>query len=287
MKHTITEITDSIVYSTRHRRTENQDQAFELVVRESPGATGGLWMGLCVDGTSDSDGKTAARLAVRTAYAHAAGLLARLPELHDAVDAIEPVNDDISGAFAAAQEAVERIIFPALRELILTAHRVLEAQPLCACTISAAVIYDGVLYTANVGDSPIWLLSTDEFGQLQGQSMYTCHNLAGELARKGTPSQDPRDANRLMAWIGHHSPSGKPFTPDCIAIASQPLYGESILLMGSDGALDMEPDPAALALAGSCQSMQQLCGQLLRRRQEDIRSSDNFTLIAARVFVSE
>lgn len=278
MNHTITAITDSAIYSTPHRRAENQDQAFQLTLQECPGATGGIWMGLCADGTSDSNGREAARLAMHVGCSGAAQLLARLPELSDAVDAADSYDE--------IQSAHEKIIFPILREMIFSAHRVLEAQPLCASTISGAVIYDGVVYTANVGDSPIWLLSPDDLGHWQARRLYTCHNKAGELERSGKPSQDPRDASRLQGWIGHRRPQDKPFTTDSIAIAAQVLPTQSILLLGSDGALDMHMDPLTMDLAANCQSMDQLVRQLLKRKEDDIRATDNFTLIAARVYVS-
>ena len=277
MNHTITEITDSFIYSTAHRRPENQDQAFQLTLRECPGATGGLWMGLCVDGTSDSNGREAARLALRTGIAGAACLLARLPELSDVVEHAAP------GDYEGSQAAQEQIIFPALRDMILTADRVLGAQPRAAATMSAAVIYDGVLYTANVGDSPIWLLWPDDFGQWQARRLYTCHNKAGDLERAGTPSQDPRDANRLLSWIGHRSD----LDPEDIAIAAQVLPADSILLMGTDGALEMDVDPAIIEMASNCRSMEELSTQLYKRKESDPKATDNFTLIAARVYVSE
>ena len=280
MNHTITEITDSAIRSTAHRRAENQDQAFQLIFQECPGAVGGMWMGLCADGTSDSNGKEAARLAMRVGCAGAAQFMARLPELSDIVDSAAP------GDYAGSQAAQEMIIFPILRDMIFAANRVLETQPRCASTISAAVIYDGVVYTANVGDSPIWLLTADEWGQWQPQCLYTCHNEAGRLEREGKPSLDPRDANWLQNWIGHRNPQTPPFTYDSIAIASHVLPTDSILLMGSDGALDMHMSPEVLELAANCRSMAELCDHLYDRKSKNPQATDNFTLIAARVYTS-
>ena len=81
------------------------------------------------------------------------------------------------------------------------------------------------------------------------------------------------------------------FSPDAshashrIPFFSAPLDSNSLLLVGSDGALSVLTAARLASLVRGCRSMQ----QLTERLYEDVRAAggeDNFTLMASRILVS-
>jgi len=263
-------VSDDQLYSTRFKREVNMDRGFILHVKEQPDVTGGMWLGMVLDGTSDTDGERAACLALRAAYAHAARLVALLPQQEELADRGETCHV-INGIFRDMFEAAHR-------ELISRATLDLREY---ATTVSAALIWGDTVYTANLGDSPIWLFRRREDGSwLPPDRLYTCHNGAGERLEAGELSENPREACRLKSYIG----SDFAFDERKIAFCQMLLEMENILLLGSDGALDLVFPEDAAATVTSSMNMEEL-RENLKQRKEAEGSTDNLTLIAARVFL--
>lgn len=245
-KHTI--IADQCLVSTRHKRSVNQDRGFIQV-------GDGFFLGICCDGVSDSDGALAAELAVETAKKYVPALLQSLQGLEQ--EAGDTIRSWFCTVFSAAQERV-------------------EMAGNCATTISCAVVFDGYVYTANLGDSPMWLFLRENQWE-PPVSLFTCHNAKGELMAKGLDSQGA-SSNQLKRWIGDRFR----FDEQLISFHSMPLFRENILLIGSDGALDMTMNDVFVDLVTTCYSMEELCGAAYEY-QDTAGSTDNFTLIAIRI----
>lgn len=250
-------------YSDAFLRNQNMDGALTLQLGICPNVVGGAWLGVVCDGTSDSQGKLATRTALRSVCVSSGELLAVLPRLRDKMD-----KELAQAGELPAQEVMRRTqellcarLFPLLRELIADAHsRILEIGLDSAATMTVALIFGGYAFTANLGDSPAFLLRRED-EQVQWNAMYRRHH----------------DGRGLTRWIG----GGSNFQLTDIPVFCSPLSPESLLVLGSDGALPPALDEELAGALDSRDDFNEQCAFLLRRA-EATGSTDNFTYVSAR-----
>ena len=150
-------IEDSYQYTDRGGRPDNQDACLILTADSFPGAR--------------SNGKEASRQGLQAAYGPLAGLLASAMDLAE-----------------ADRLTKESSIRPYLSEAVRRADSALRALPGdCASTISIAVVFDDMLYSCNLGDSPVLLVRHPDT-EPEILACYEAHNEAGLQVSRGLMS---------------------------------------------------------------------------------------------------
>lgn len=268
-----TKITDSATYSTKHLRQNNQDGVICINIDDKPACERNLSLCIVFDGVSGSHGLEARKVAGKAVFAPVAELIFRLPELQ-----------------AQPQEQQEQVILDALRQIILAVDEALRFLPEHATTVSISAVFHGWCYTANVGDSPIYLITrdtveTEEDGErlvrknvAQATPLFICHNRAGQYLRSGVLKNEEealrsRDKNELLRCANGSLNASE------IATHGVKLPQKSTLLIGSDGALAVMTSQEYADLTLECGSMQELI-DLIYDGVKESSSRDNFTMAA-------
>lgn len=201
-------------FSEAHKRPYNQDCCFSLCCDGQPNLTSKMSILCVLDGVSNCNGGEASVLAART-------MRSILSRLLGYCDNLLEFDDDTR----------EEKIHQNMREAILEADAELRRQQLpgltYGTTVTLAVVFDEAVYTANVGDSPAYLLRINNLdGTIQqAESLFRCQNEAGEGVRT-------KSSNVLTQMLG-----GTGVIESKIHTASAWLGGEDLLLLGTDGAL--------------------------------------------------
>ena len=196
-------IVDSFEKTSSWKRIWNEDAIFSLTVESTPGTP--VSIHAVIDGISNSNGKVAAKLAIEALYpAVATHIFPLLPGVSVAEDANAGV-----------------LLFQTLRSVILDVHHVLCDNVSrfgdLGCTLSLVVIAGNSVYTANVGDSPIFLRT--------GSGMKALYS----------PQNEGDDLSVLAKWCG--PPRNTLDSQEDIPIRCFALNEDGILLLGTDGAL--------------------------------------------------
>ena len=259
-------IKDLVVFSDQHKRPENQDCAFHFAFDGNPFPKSAMSIYAVLDGVSHSNGGTAARIA-------AAAMRPRLAELLGNADMLLQLDDDTKRAE----------IWHILKCAIHDADDCLRAMPHSGgrnhgTTITLAVVFDEAVFTANIGDSPAYLLRLA--GRQEGTllPLFQCQNEAGIAVAEGrlTPEEALRSPlrNALIHMVG----AGILETDIHTSFAW--LSQSDLLLLGSDGALGVlsEEELTRLMLEQAPEDVHAAAGALFRRIQESA-STDNFTII--------
>ncbi|MFT3831983.1 MAG: protein phosphatase 2C domain-containing protein [Micropruina sp.] len=137
-----------------------------------------------------------------------------------------PLTAALIEAAAQAQQAV----------LDLTAEAEDNAG---SCTFAAAVVSDGLVHWAGLGDSRVYFLSDEARVQLS-----TDHSVAEELIRVGasrTEAENSAQAHAITRWLGRDAESVVPDT------GVFPVTVDGWLLVCSDGLWNYASEPGALA----------------------------------------
>lgn len=257
---------DLVVFSDRHKRPENQDCAFHLAFDGSPFPRSSMLIFAVLDGVSHSNGGVAAPIA-------AEAMRPRLAELLGKADMLLQLDD----------ETKRGEIWQILKRAIHDADERLRAMPPAGgcdhgTTITLAVVFDEAVFTANVGDSPAYLLrmTGKQAGTLQ--PLFECHNEAGRAVQAGLMTQEEAMRsplrNALLRMVG----AG--VLDSDISTSFAWLSQSDVLLLGSDGALAVLPEQELAGLVREhAPDMRAAAAELLRRIQQS-SSTDNFTIIA-------
>ena len=266
-------ISDCAQRSERRLRKENQDRCLSVISRISPYGSRNVGVYVVCDGISHSNGGEAAKRAIQSLYASVGRIIGELSKA-------DTLSDE------AAME--ERVILQAgMTQAILDADRLLRKWLNCGCTVSMAIAFDQCVYAANVGDSPIFLLRRNPEGNWKMEELYVNHNEAGEMVRRGEISSEEAvnapEKNCLLRAVG----VGEPLSQEDIPFLWADLEQESILLIGSDGALSALPMSRLEALTDRTESkgMERLCNAIFTEVEATPAATDNFTLIAARILM--
>lgn len=198
-------IIDLHSFTTRWKKLWNEDALFTMTLDSTPGSP----VALCcaIDGISSSNGNISSEIAVNTLYRSVGErLLPLLP----------------STSVADNQKAAAERIPNELRGVIQDIHRALcdDAASNCrdlGCTVSLALVMSDTVFTANVGDSPVFLATASGLRELY------------------RPQHSGGDLSQLAKWCGPPRDTLK--SDNDIPVRIVPLEEDGILLVGTDGAL--------------------------------------------------
>ena len=267
-------------FSTPYRRQENQDRCFWIASQSRTGGYRDLVVYAVCDGISNANGGKAAEWAVQSLYGslgEMAGELGRLSGVPTGPDA------EIGDVLTAQEE--EHWLQGCLTRAILTADAFLRTKIECGTTISLAAVFNEHVYTANVGDSPVFLLKWEGRQPAKLEELYTCHNKAGALVREGKMERDEAlrspYKNHLELAVG----VGIKLNAENISHRSAALAEHNILLLGSDGALSVFPARRLeeIARGAAAEDMRFLSEAVFEGVKDVEEATDNFTLIASRI----
>ncbi|MFT4215703.1 MAG: protein phosphatase 2C domain-containing protein [Micropruina sp.] len=138
----------------------------------------------------------------------------------------DPLTDALIAAVAEAQQAVVE-------------HTAADSANAASCTLAAAVVHDGAVHWASLGDSRVYFLADDARVQLS-----TDHSVAEELIRGGlgrTEAENSRQAHAITRWLGRDADNIVPDT------GVYPVTSDGWLVVCSDGLWNYASEPAALA----------------------------------------
>lgn len=255
-----------VVFSDPHKRSENQDRAFHLAFDGSPFPKASMHIYAVLDGVSHSNGGVAAPMA-------AAAMRPRLAELIGKSDMLLQLDD------ATKRSEICQI----LKRAIHDADECLKSIPYSngnyGTTITLAVVFDEAVFTANIGDSPAYLLRMAGKNRGTLVPLFECHNEAGLDVREGrmTPEEALHSSKRngLMRMAGVGILDHEIYTS--FAWLSQ----SDVLLLGSDGALAVLPEQELTALVENhaATGMKAVAAELFEQIKQS-SSTDNFTVIA-------
>ncbi len=207
-------------YSTALKRKSHPDNwDFTVSCDIDLGELFTLSLRVVMDGVSSSNGGEATECAYEVLSEYLIGQLSRgTPQIKKLLS----LGDE---------DTVERILYNAVYKAITEANSAVSG--IGACTIALAIAVGERLYTANLGDSPIYLIDITNGYELV--PMYKLGNRAGELIESGEITVDEAvthsASSELLAGLG--------ISRDISDInwGSCPLPEKSILMVGSDGAL--------------------------------------------------
>lgn len=186
----------------------------------------------------------------------------------------------VESMIAYLQTAERKLPIPLLSEAIHYANdQVLKkansdkAYEGMGTTVVAAVVREGYLYVANVGDSRLYLID-------QGISQITRdHSLVEEMVRMGElQRKDARshpDRNVITRAVGVH----KPVRIDFFDVKLEP--GDQILLC-SDGLTNMVEDPDILHIIRACGSLKEAAQRLVNEANKN-GGKDNISVVLAEI----
>lgn len=262
-------IKETVAFSHTHKRTENQDYCFSMLFDDAPDSNAKLSILCVMDGVSQANGGQAVKIAAKALRRKLAELLA---------DANELLNMD--------EETRTQEIFRHLRSAICSADSHLQAQQYpdlrLATTISLAAVFDDAVYTANVGDSPIYLLKlSSEDGVLPTPvPLYQCQNKAGKAVEEGQMTEEEALTHDWSNYL-YCNAGGKGVQSTLIHTQRVFLGQSSIILLGTDGALSVFPKRHLVQLVD--QYKQSGLKTIIHKLFDDVKNSestDNFTVLA-------
>ena len=258
------------IQSDANKYPLNEDLAGSMACRGSSSEGDAAVYYVC-DGISSHRGDLAVRLiekAIRPLLAHLLGRTYKLLKLD--------------------REERKAEIFELLREVIVNVDEaILETMEKCGATISIAMVVGKEVYTANLGDSPIFLVEmNDRYEVLDIYPLYQCQNKAGEEMEKGNITHD-----QLFGYAGSNilsnSVLGSGNTDGYIALSSRPLPHYSLLLLGSDGGLAVLPlaTLAEIISDASPYGVTEIVDSILDRVKDTPGATDNCTIVAQQFYV--
>ena len=257
-------VEDVFSLSQKIGHTENGDSAFMLSLSTNPAAKDNLFVFCVLDGISTENDKYSSTLASKIISKKLCSLFS-----------------DTTKLCIMSQQERMLYIYSALKDAILSVDRRLceEASP-CGTTISATVLFDGYLYTANVGDSPIFAIDTKN---RTITDLYTDHSEIAPMVRDGRLSEKQALCHPRKSCITKAVGGRERLSETDIATKSFELNSDCILLVGSDGALRVLISKKLLPLCIKNRSyMKQLCERLFACVKKH-KGADDFTVIAAHI----
>lgn len=259
---------NSYQFSTKISHSENGDKSFSLIFDNAPSNKEKIAIFCVMDGVSKTDGaEQSSSLASKEIRNNLSSIISNVDDL---------ATMDDNGRM--------QYFFSVMRKAILSADRLLwNSSKYFACTASIAIVFDDWVYTANVGDSPIYM-----YDSLTGvlNSIYTCQNKAGYKVRSGeiTKEEALRDGerNRLMKVVGGRN---EMLTDTDVSTMKQFLPQDGVLMLGSDGALGVfNEEKLCEVVSANRVNMKKLCDAVYEQVIE-AKGKDDTTLIAARICV--
>jgi len=261
-------------YSQSSKRLEhesNGDHSFVLIADSSDRNQPSVAVFAVADGVSAcgiTGAPLSSRMALQVIRRHLAPIFVDL----EALSGMEPIKreDYFSQLMTTAILAADQALWNAPEEL--------------RCTVSLAILFEDTLYCANVGDSPIYLVHTKK---RRLRRCFECHNEAAQLVKTGTiPPKEALNHEgkyRLLHAVGGLSrPDKARLNESDIFIKSIRFTDDHVLLIGSDGALDVFDSNKLIKLTGSHRLTAEQIRQRIFKAVCRHHGHDDCTLIVVR-----
>ena len=221
----------------RDDHPENRDLCISVDFNTLPSEYGKGLIRIVMDGMSNGNGKEAVELAAPVLYQHLVGpMMAASRKLALYIeDCVQNQQDEDQ-----MREHISHMIRAILLDGLDRTNRALcqSSHPEPYCTISVAVVFYRHIYTANMGDSPIYLLDL-EAPNKELVPLFTCDNEAAELITFGALTEETalhsRSQSRVRRFLGYKGHNLLEYGEIHFRVTELPLSG--VLLLGSDGAL--------------------------------------------------
>lgn len=266
---------ETFAYSDANRREENQDTCGYMICESAPASPGSLTASVLfvADGVSNSNGGRAAALVTQKIRRPLSNLLLNCEHF------VTLPGETPDGQRATA-------IFGQMQEVIYDLNDVLRREN-CSATFSIALILNDYIYSANLGDSPILLLNTSPYQDMELTELYRCHNLAGDMVASGRITKEEALTHDARNQLTVPVLGGNPL-PSSIAFFMNGLAQDNLLLMGSDGALSVLGEDTLMDIVEENlnKGLPAINQALLAAVQSTEHGDDNYTLLAQRIFTT-
>lgn len=266
----------------RTSKPENRDLLISCDYNSLPSPFGKGLIRIVMDGVSEADGKEAVEIAADTLLRQ---LVSRLTNLSRRMaDYIEKGYEE-GREDAEIQDRLQGWIFDIIRDALYAANDMLAASDFTRpyCTVSIAVVFHRHIYTANLGDSPIYLLNLSAPNS-ELTPLFYCGNTAGRKVSQGSMTESEslrcQEASQLELFLGYR---GCDLLEE-LHLSRTPLPQSCILLLGSDGSLAQllrseMADAIRAHLSGGLAAVQVELQNLVG----ESGSTDDFTLVMDRI----
>lgn len=255
-------------FSKKISHPENGDKAFSIIFDTSPSGQEKIAIFCVMDGVSKSDGaEKSSLLASKIIRQHFAQIFSNIDDL---------IDMDETGKM--------KYFFSIMKNAILSADRLLwDEIDYLACTASIAIVFEEWVYTANIGDSPIYLYDNMNDSLVK---LFTCHNVASEKIRSGEITKEEAmtydGKNRLTKVVGGRN--GLLVDSD-VSTMKHLLPQDGILLLGSDGALSQFSENILSQIISSNHCNMRTLSNSIYEQVVAENGKDDTTLIATRICI--
>lgn len=268
----------------RFDKPENRDLCISVDFNALPSEYGKGLIRIVMDGMSNGDGKEAVELAAPVLYQYLVGhMLAVSRELALYIEDCVQNQYDEELMLSHIREVIHTVIFDGLDRTNRALRSSSKPEPYC--TISVAVVFYRHVYTANMGDSPIYLLDCND-SNAELTPLFDCDNEAAELIALGALTEadalHTKHQSRVRRFLGYKGydmlETGE------IHFRTTPLPQSSVLLLGSDGALSQltRQTIGQLVRDNLCRDLNAVMAAL-QDMVEETGSVDDFTLLMDRI----
>ncbi len=252
-------VCDIYMESTKIEHDVNGDRAFSFSL-ESSEAGENLWIFCVLDGVSSANPALSSSLAAKRVRQTIALFAEELETLSE-----------------KTEEEQMLFFYHMMRTAILSADmELLTREEHCGTTISMAIFYGNAVYSANVGDSPMYLIHQKEN---RITSLFSCHNRAGMAVNAGLLTEEEALSSPDKRYLMRLAGGSHNLEKEDIYTQKISLPAESILLLGSDGALALFSEESLLQMGCGKKNMKELCADV-RKKVKELGGRDDFTLIA-------
>lgn len=241
----------------------NGDCAFSLSFEGVGSTSARLCIQCILDGVSSENPEFSSRLAAKSIRKTIAGFTGELEEVG-----------------TLAEEERMFFFYHVMRTAILSADMELfmQDEP-CGTTVSMAILYGDTVYSANVGDSPMYLVDMKEERVTE---LYSCHNRAGIAATLGEITKEEALTSPDKRYLVRLAGGLQKLHESDVYTQKTTLPEDGLLLLGSDGALAVFPEEELLIISKETERMKDFC-DAVRTRVENLGGRDDFTLLATKV----
>ncbi len=264
----------------RFQKPENRDLCISVDLNTLPSEYGKALIRIVMDGMTNADGKEAVELAAPMLYQYLIGpMMAVSRKLALYIEDCSENNLPEDVILAHISNSIHAVLLDGLDRI----NRGLcnSSNPKPYCTISVAVVFYRHIYTANMGDSPIYLMDLNSESK-ELLPLFVCDNEAAELIAVGALTEETalhsQAQNHVRRFLGY---KGRNLLEDSeIHFRVTPLPQTSVLLIGSDGALSQltRRCMGKVIEDNICRDLDAVM-QELQHMVEESGSVDDFTLL--------
>lgn len=267
---------ETYAWSDKNRREVNEDLCGWIITGGAPDEVtneGKAAAFFVCDGVSDSHGAETVRLVERYIRRGLARLVGDCYEFAE----MDQITRD------------EEIALQ-MKDILLDVDAKLHPQWYYGATASVAFVFGGWVYTANLGDSPIFLVRLNDLDEPKEElpenlrtieKLYRCGNEAGKAVEDGAMSEEEALHSDLKDVLSVRVLGDRPGS-GAISTGKAVLGSNNLLLLGSDGALSVLAERELLEVIRDmlADGLSEMNKELYRRIQADEEATDNYTLLA-------